>query len=60
MLKYLRKYSHYFFRHKRAVAIGIICLILTNVFAATKPMILKFAIDDLEQDINDSVDLVIK
>ena len=52
MVPHLRKYSHYLFRHKSAVALGILCLVMTNVFGTVKPMILKFAIDDLERQIS--------
>jgi len=50
MVPYLRKYSHYLFRHRSAMAIGILCLLMTNVFGTVKPLILKFAIDDLERE----------
>ena len=51
MVPYLRKYGHYLFRHKSAMVIGILCLLMTNIFGTIKPMILKFAIDELEREL---------
>ncbi|MBC8205032.1 MAG: ABC transporter ATP-binding protein [FCB group bacterium] len=51
MFPYLRKYSHYFFQYKLHLIIGALTILLTNTFGAVKPMILKYAIDDLQKDI---------
>lgn len=50
MLRYLRKYSGYLFRHKKALAVGFSALVLTNIFGVAKPLVLKTAIDDLERE----------
>ncbi len=52
MLKLLRQYSHYIFRRRGEIAIGMVCLAATNLFAAAKPLALKFAIDNLESELN--------
>jgi ATP-binding cassette subfamily B protein len=48
MLPFLNKYRYYFFRHRKAIILGVGSLLLTDAFSAAKPLMLKFAIDDLE------------
>jgi ATP-binding cassette subfamily B protein len=36
-----------FLRHRRAVAWGIACVLLTNLLALAQPQVLRFAVDDL-------------
>lgn len=51
MLKLLRQYSNYLLRHKKELSLGLVCLLLTNLFAAAKPMALKFAIEGMEREL---------
>ena len=43
----LRGLLPYLARHRRGIAFGLFCLLLTTVFSVASPWVLRFAIDDL-------------
>jgi ATP-binding cassette, subfamily B, multidrug efflux pump len=53
-MHHLRRLLPYLRRHRRGVAWGIACLVLTTVFSVASPWVLRHAIDDLTLEVTQS------